>query len=291
MRRRSALALLAAGAAATTGTTPAAVAELARRSGAVAGNDRVLVLLELRGGNDGLNTVAPIQDPLYREARRGLALDSGLPLGRGLVLHPALDALRPAWEARRLAFALGVGWPPPNRSHFKATEQWATASPLGEGPGWLAVALDRFGSAGPLVALGPAGSPALEGGRVQSLQMAPALLNARSSLTLDPSMAGDNAHGGVLRALGVALAAFDAGLQALSKRPRVTLLAVSEFGRRLRPNASGGTDHGSASIAFLLGDGVPHPFVGTYPRLDHLDDRGDLIPSMSPPDLYARVLA
>ncbi len=97
-------------------------------------------------------------------------------------------------------------------------------------------------------------------------------------------------HAVALRALGEALAAFEGGLAALPHRPRVTLLAVSEFGRRLRPNASGGTDHGSASVAFLLGDDVPHPFLGTYPRLDALDDRGDLIPSLAPPVLYGELL-
>ena len=50
-------------------------------------------------------------------------------------------------------------------------------------------------------------------------------------------------------------------------RPRVTLLAVSEFGHRLHQNASGGNYHGSASIALLLGDHLPAPLLGTYPSL------------------------
>jgi uncharacterized protein (DUF1501 family) len=50
------------------------------------------------------------------------------------------------------------------------------------------------------------------------------------------------------------------------------------------------TDHGSASIALLLGDHLPHPFLGTYPSLTQLDSRGDLIASLSPPELYRRVL-
>ena len=50
---------------------------------------------------------------------------------------------------------LGVGWPKPNRSHFKAMDQWATGSPSGTGIGWLAAAMDQRGSSGPLVALGP----------------------------------------------------------------------------------------------------------------------------------------
>ncbi|MEB3202835.1 MAG: DUF1501 domain-containing protein [Synechococcus sp.] len=98
-------------------------------------------------------------------------------------------------------------------------------------------------------------------------------------------------HGRVLKELAVALAGLDAGLERLSDRPPVTLLAVSEFGRRLQENASGGTDHGAASIALLLGDQLPQPFIGTYPILSQLDDRGDLIAGLSPVDLYRQVLA
>lgn len=98
-------------------------------------------------------------------------------------------------------------------------------------------------------------------------------------------------HSRALRDLAEALACLDAGLQKLRQRPRVSLLSVSEFGRRLRQNASGGTDHGSASIALLYGDAPPPPFLGRYPRLDELDDRGDLIASLSPGDLYRRMLA
>lgn len=190
MKRRSLLALLAASSAgAAIAATPG------RRSGG--GNsspqDRVLVLLELRGGNDGLNTLAPVDDPLYRQARPGLALDQAIPLERGLALHPALAPLLPIWQARRLGFALGVGWPQPNRSHFKATDQWASGSASGVGAGWLAAAFDRRGSAGPLVALGPSGSAALEGGKVQALQLAPALLSGRGPLDFDPARAGQNA--------------------------------------------------------------------------------------------------
>jgi uncharacterized protein (DUF1501 family) len=56
------------------------------------------------------------------------------------MLQPALAPLLPAWQARRLGFDLGVGWPRPNRSHFKAQDQWATGSESGEGPGWFATA-------------------------------------------------------------------------------------------------------------------------------------------------------
>lgn len=357
MKRRTLLSLLAASSAS------AALAGGWRGQSAAAASRHVLVLLELRGGNDGLNTVAPIRDPLYRQARPTLALTDALPLGDGLSMHPALAPLLPLWKSRRLAFALGVGWPRPNRSHFKAIDQWATASPSGEGPGWIAAAFDQRHAAGPLVALGPSGSEAMEGGEVLALQLSPAQLQGWSATTLDPNQAGPNPilrqmlqlelaaqrelhrlhgqlaplppgleiprgglgqqvalalrligsgacppvlqldqggydthagqanrHSRVLTELAAALAAFAAGLERLSNRPQVSLLAVSEFGRRLRENGSRGTDHGAASIALLLGDQMHDRFLGTYPSLSALDERGDLIAGLSPPDLYAQVL-
>jgi len=80
--------------------------------------------------------VAPVRDPLYQQARPTLALRDGMPLAEGLALHPALAPLLPLWQSRRLALALGVGWPTPNRSHFKLADQWASGLASGEGPGW-----------------------------------------------------------------------------------------------------------------------------------------------------------
>jgi uncharacterized protein (DUF1501 family) len=94
--------------------------------------------------------------------------------------------------------------------------------------------------------------------------------------------------------LAEGLQLLDAGLAQLRPRPQVLLLVVSEFGRRLQENASGGTDHGSASVAILYGDAVgrqlPHPWLGRYPSLERLDSRGDLIAGLSPDALYSQVL-
>src|SRR3546814_6140873 len=86
---------------------------------------RVLVLVELNGGNDGLNTVVPYADPGYRRARPSLAVarDQIIPLDNRLGFHPALAPLLPAWRARELAIALGVGTARPNRSHFRRSEE------------------------------------------------------------------------------------------------------------------------------------------------------------------------
>jgi uncharacterized protein (DUF1501 family) len=103
---------------------------------------RILVLIELNGGNDGLNTVVPYTDPHYYTLRPRLAVarDSVLPLSEQLGFHPALEALMPAWHARELAVVLGVGYPDPNRSHFRSIEIWDTASDARQTltDGWLA---------------------------------------------------------------------------------------------------------------------------------------------------------
>ncbi len=111
---------------------------------------RYLVLLELHGGNDGLNTVAPLGDPLYSRLRPNLALkrDQVISLSEQLGLNTALEPLMTAWRGNELAVVLGVGYPEPNRSHFRSIEIWDTASDSGEylQTGWLARALaNRFG--------------------------------------------------------------------------------------------------------------------------------------------------
>ena len=92
--------------------------------------DRVLVLVELNGGNDGLNTVVPHGDPLYGKLRPNLAIDRQkvLHLDEQLGFHPALKPLMPLWQEQRLAVALGLGYPDPNLSHFRSIEIWDTAS-------------------------------------------------------------------------------------------------------------------------------------------------------------------
>lgn len=103
---------------------------------------RRLILVELSGGNDGLNTVAPHRDPLYRQLRPRLALaqDATLALDHRLGLHPALEPLMPLWQQGRLAVALGVGYDEPNRSHFRSIDIWESASDSDEflSEGWLA---------------------------------------------------------------------------------------------------------------------------------------------------------
>jgi uncharacterized protein (DUF1501 family) len=112
---------------------------VARR--ATSASDRVLVLVELKGGNDGLNTVVPYADPLYTQLRPGIGIPAGevLRLDGAAGLHPALGPLLPMWEQKELAIVQGVGYPQPNLSHFRSIEIWETASRSNEylSEGWL----------------------------------------------------------------------------------------------------------------------------------------------------------
>src|SRR4030088_2375993 len=95
-------------------------------------NNRILVLVQLAGGNDGLNTVIPYQDGAYHDARPTLRQDQGvLTLNAQVGLHPNLKALKSSWDAGQLAIVQGVGYPNPNLSHFASMSSWETAKRKG----------------------------------------------------------------------------------------------------------------------------------------------------------------
>tara|TARA_B100000787_G_scaffold65168_1_gene47814 strand:- start:3227 stop:4399 length:1173 start_codon:yes stop_codon:yes gene_type:complete len=104
-------------------------------------NGRRLILVELSGANDGLNTLVPIKDERYRELRPkiGLLKHEVFDLGQGLALHSAMKPLDAAWQAGDMAVLQGLGYPGQNRSHFKSIAIWETG---GDGnksgkTGWL----------------------------------------------------------------------------------------------------------------------------------------------------------
>ena len=105
------------------------------------GAARTLVLLQLSGGNDGLNTVVPWGDDAYYDARPGIAIEPPevLKIDDYRGLHPELQELHRAWEAGRLAIVEGCGYPEPNRSHFKSMDVWHVADTRGRalGEGWV----------------------------------------------------------------------------------------------------------------------------------------------------------
>jgi len=92
--------------------------------------DRLLILIELKGGNDGLNTLVPYRDPLYARLRPRLALKGSevLPISERFGVHTKLGRIKKLHDARELAFIQGVGYPSPNLSHFRSIDIWETAS-------------------------------------------------------------------------------------------------------------------------------------------------------------------
>jgi uncharacterized protein (DUF1501 family) len=109
--------------------------------------DPILVVVQLTGGNDGLNTVIPYTDPLYYSNRPTLAIarDKVLPVSSTYGLHPSLGGLKSLYEAGKLGILPGAGYPSPNRSHFRSMEIWQTANPdkiIAEG--WLGRYLDSM---------------------------------------------------------------------------------------------------------------------------------------------------
>src|SRR5579884_3050362 len=109
------------------------------------GRTKALVVVQLAGGNDGLNTVVPIGDDNYYKVRPTLAIPrtDALQIADGLALHPSLSGLKDLFTSGQLAVVQGVGYPNPDRSHFRATDIWQTAAPdKYEQTGWLGRYLD-----------------------------------------------------------------------------------------------------------------------------------------------------
>jgi uncharacterized protein (DUF1501 family) len=90
----------------------------------------ILVVLQMAGGNDGLNTVVPFSNDFYHQARPrlGIAANDVLKINDSVGLHPSLTGFKSLLDGGNLAIVQGVGYPNPNRSHFRSTEIWQTAS-------------------------------------------------------------------------------------------------------------------------------------------------------------------
>src|SRR6266446_3494497 len=101
----------------------------------------ILVVLQMAGGNDGLNMLVPFADDAYYRARPKLGLDANkiLRLDSYAGLNPKLAGLKSLYDKGHLAVIQGVGYPNPNRSHFRSTEIWQTASEADryESAGWI----------------------------------------------------------------------------------------------------------------------------------------------------------
>lgn len=315
---------------------------------------RLLVLVELKGGNDGLNTAVPFADPAYARLRPRLAIprEHVVQLDERVGLHPSLEKLKPAWDAGQLAVVQGVGYPDPNLSHFRSIEIWDTASRSDEylESGWLARAFRQAPSpaqfAADGVVVGGGGMGPLNGSGARAIALTNPeqfLRNARLArgegdsanpalahilrverdvvvsaqrlhvgaafATAFPAGAFGNAigtcaqlaanrsgvavvrvslgsfdthanqagvHAALLRQLGDGLAALREALLEIGRWESTVVATYSEFGRRPAENQSGGTDHGTAAVHFVMGGRVKGGLHGVAPALERLDGNGNL---------------
>jgi uncharacterized protein (DUF1501 family) len=110
-------------------------------------DDRILIVVQMGGGNDGLNTVVPYAMDEYYRVRNtiGISKDKVLKLNDTIALHPNLAKLKGLYDDGRMAIVQAVGYPNPDRSHFRSMEIWHTADPQSKtvAYGWLGRYLDN----------------------------------------------------------------------------------------------------------------------------------------------------
>ena len=147
-------------------------------------NDKVLVMIQLAGGNDGLQTVMPLADASYRDLRPQLSksADEALPISKDFGLNKNLVGTKKLWDDGKVAIVQGVGYPKPSFSHFDSIRVWETADPeRRQQDGWLGKTIaDNYDSAGhPLVgcACGTTGIP----GALRDLQATLTVVNSQQS--------------------------------------------------------------------------------------------------------------
>lgn len=172
--------------------------------------DRILVVIQLAGGNDGLNTVVPFRDDDYYRVRPGIGIsgDNVLKLGSkgggaDVGLHPQMEGLKSLYDDGLVSIIQGVGYPNPNRSHFKSMDIWHTAETSATGNGWLGRYFDNecggtpaaqshiASSAMPGIAIGREAPLAMQGGRISPVSFESADLFRWLGNKADDSLAAE----------------------------------------------------------------------------------------------------
>ena len=113
--------------------------------------DRRLLVVQLSGGNDYLNCIVPYNDPRYVDSRPVVRIteDKAIPLDRGYGLNPGMQPIKDLYDQGKVAIIHGVGYPEPNRSHFRSMDIWHTAEPTKLGQeGWLGNAVRQMHPSG-----------------------------------------------------------------------------------------------------------------------------------------------
>jgi len=119
--------------------------------------EKNVVVIQLSGGNDYLNTVVPYEEGLYYDYRPTVHIEHEdvLPVGNGLGFNPQMSSMKRLWDEGKLAVINGIGYPNPNRSHFRSMDIWHTAEPDDIGTeGWLGRAIKELDPTGDNVLTG-----------------------------------------------------------------------------------------------------------------------------------------
>lgn len=341
---------------------------------------RVLVVIQLSGGNDGLNTVVPFGDDLYYENRPklGLSRQEVFEINDHQGLHPSLKPLMELYDDGELSILNSVGYPNPNRSHFRSMDIWHTASHSDQylQSGWIGRYLDaqcKTGNTQPHTAieLSDSLSLALKGKKLKGLAtqnpkslyqttrdpyiqvlakqeetsshshanidfLHKTLVEASSSAAylhekskiykswvgypgnklgrrlktiaeliisqsetqvyyvshsgFDTHVNQKGQHARLLEQYATAMAAFVEDLKKNDRFKDVVIMTFSEFGRRVKQNAGGGTDHGTANNLFLAGGSLKKPGIyNAPPDLKNLH-KGDLQHTLDFRRVYATLM-
>ncbi len=160
---------------------------LRQAAGGKSTGDTVLVVCQLSGGNDGLNTVVPWANKRYYELRPTIGIPEAqvLKINNDLGFNPGLTGLAELFQQKKVAVIQNVGYPQPNRSHFKSMDIWQSASPDTKLKyGWIGRHFDAESTTGPLnpvVALGlSTDKPLALSGRVASIPCFASLVDVQS---------------------------------------------------------------------------------------------------------------
>jgi len=336
-----------------------------------------LVMIQLSGGNDGLNTIVPYRNDIYYKNRPGIALSSDglIKANDDIGFNNNLAPLKNLYDRGYVSILNNVGYPNPNRSHFRSTDIWHTASDSNEylDSGWVGRYIDAYGKqphSG--IELDDSLSLMLKGENINGIATKnPAVLfrnmrtpyfkkvleyqsdahlsehnlgylyktmiEAESSAKYifetsktysskleypnNPfakqlkttaqfinsgieskiyyvSMPGFDTHAGqankqkrLLKTYAESMEVFVKDLEKNDTFKDTLVLTFSEFGRRVKQNAAGGTDHGTANNVFIIGKNLKKTgFYNEAPNLSDLDANGDLRYSIDFRSIYATIL-
>ena len=338
---------------------------------------KILVVVQLSGGNDGLNTIVPFQNDIYYQSRPvlGIKKNEVIKLNDELGFNPAMESLRSLYDDGLMSIINSVGYPNPDRSHFRSMDIWHTASDSSEylSTGWLGRYLDSdcngcqnphhalevddtlslslkgfeksgFAMSNPkqlkkvsdnsfLKAVGQendhdneenveylyktlidtqsSANYLFEKSRThkskieypkssfaKDLKQVAELITADSDIKIyyvnltgfDTHSSQKNKQARLLKIYSDAMNAFVKDLKSNGLLDDTLIMTFSEFGRRVKQNASGGTDHGTANNLFLIGGDLKQKgFYNTAPDLTNLD-KGDLKYQIDFRRIYASIL-